>query len=109
MSTKSMNRSTATRSAALAALGAWAFALAGCSGADGGTSRVPPPDPDYPPGPGTGAAVPVTTAESIVAYFTSVTLARYDARDIVSPGFHEGLAAVRVGDYKTGKWGFIKK
>ena len=88
MSTKSMNRSTANRSAALAALGAWALALAGCSGADGGTSRIPPPDPDYPPGPGTGAAVPVTTASSIVAYFTSVTLPS-DGRTVVKLYLHD--------------------
>ncbi|MBK7416012.1 MAG: WG repeat-containing protein [Dechloromonas sp.] len=27
-----------------------------------------------------------------------------DTRD-----FHEGLAAVRIGDEKTGKWGFISR
>ena len=35
--------------------------------------------------------------------------AQYDAHDIIAKGFREGLAAVRIGDYRTGKWGFIKK
>ena len=46
----------------LAGLGALAIGLAGCSGDNGPDDTSTPPDPVFPPGPGTGAAIPITSA-----------------------------------------------
>jgi OmcA/MtrC family decaheme c-type cytochrome len=58
----------------LAGLGALSLGLAACSGDNGpgGTSNEPPPV--FPPGPGSGAPIPVTSAKVIVASITRVTM-----------------------------------
>ncbi len=58
----------------LAGLGACAIGLAGCSGDNGPDDTSTPPDPVFPPGPGTGAAIPITSATTIVASITRVTM-----------------------------------
>jgi len=58
----------------LAGLGAVAIGLAGCSGDEGPKDTSTPPDPVFPPGPGSGAAIPITSAKTIVASITRVTM-----------------------------------
>ena len=76
MSTKRMNRISRAQGFLLAGLGALAIGLAGCSGDEGSSSpTTPPPDPVFPPGPGSGAAIPISTAHgSIVGSITRVTM-----------------------------------
>lgn len=82
MSTKRMNRISRLQGCLLAGLGALALGLAGCSGDEGSRSTATPPDPVFPPGPGSGAAIPVTTAKSIVGSITRVTVPE-DGRPVV--------------------------
>ncbi|HQR24496.1 MAG TPA: hypothetical protein PK163_06890, partial [Steroidobacteraceae bacterium] len=81
-------RISMARASMLAGLGALAVALAGCSGASGGTSHIPPPDPSPPPGPGTGAPVAITTAQTIVGYITEVTIPA-DGKPVVDLYLHD--------------------
>ena len=74
MSTKRKNRISPVQGFLLASLGAFAIGLAGCSGDNGPNDTSTPPDPVFPPGPGTGAAVPITSAKTIVASITRVTM-----------------------------------
>jgi len=74
MSMKSKNRIPRAQRFLLAGLGALALGLAGCSGDNGHVDSAPPPVPDPPPGPGTGAPIPITTASTIVASITKVTI-----------------------------------
>jgi OmcA/MtrC family decaheme c-type cytochrome len=82
MLTNSKYRTSRARHFALAGLGAIALVLAGCSGSSGSSHPVTPPDPVVPPGPGSGAAIPVTSAKTIVASITRVT-APDDGRPVV--------------------------
>jgi len=74
MSTQRKDRMSRLQGFLLASLGACAIGLAGCSGDTGPGNNVTPPDPVFPPGPGSGAAIPVTAAKSIVASITRVTM-----------------------------------
>ena len=82
MSTKRMNRISRVQGFLLAGLGALALGLAGCTGDEGSRSTTTPPDPVFPPGPGSGTAIPITTAQSIVASITRVTVPE-DGRPVV--------------------------
>jgi OmcA/MtrC family decaheme c-type cytochrome len=82
MPTKRMDRNSLLRGLLLASLGALAIGLAGCSGDNGSGSNTTPPDPVFPPGPGSGAAIPVTSAKTIVASITRVTVPE-DGKPIV--------------------------
>ena len=72
MSTKRTFRSSLARGCLLAGLSA--LALAGCTGDNGPNDNTSPPDPVFPPGPGSGAAIPITSATTIVASITRVTM-----------------------------------
>jgi OmcA/MtrC family decaheme c-type cytochrome len=74
MSTKRKDRYSRLQGYLLASLGAFALGLAGCSGDNGPNDTTTPPDPVFPPGPGTGAAIPITSATTIVASITRVTM-----------------------------------
>jgi OmcA/MtrC family decaheme c-type cytochrome len=58
----------------IASLGLAAFALGGCSGDNESAIPPTPPDGEFPPQPGTGANVPITTATQIVASVQRVTV-----------------------------------
>jgi OmcA/MtrC family decaheme c-type cytochrome len=75
MTRKRKSRISRAQGFLLASLGVIAFALAGCSGDSGNGKNPPGPEgPTGPPGPGTGAAIPVTAADSIVASVQKVTV-----------------------------------
>ena len=83
MSTKRLNRISRVQACLLAGLGALALGLAGCSGDEGSRPTTTPPDPVFPPGPGSGVAIPISTAhESIVGSITRVTVPA-DGRPVV--------------------------
>jgi OmcA/MtrC family decaheme c-type cytochrome len=74
MSTQRRNRVSLAQGLLLAGLGAVALGLAGCTG-DEQTAQPPtPPTPVFPPGPGTGAPLPISSAQVIVASITKVTV-----------------------------------
>ncbi|MCE3285715.1 MAG: hypothetical protein K0R70_1971, partial [Steroidobacteraceae bacterium] len=58
----------------IASLGLAAFGLGGCSGDNESASPPTSPDGEFPPQPGTGANVPITTATQIVATVQRVTV-----------------------------------
>ena len=58
----------------LAGLGIVALGLAGCGGENPSSSSTTTPPPVLPPGPGSGAPVPVTSAKNIVSSITKVTV-----------------------------------
>ena len=74
MSTQRNDRISRVQGFLFAGLGAFAIALAGCSGDNGPGDKTTPPDPVFPPGPGSGAAIPITSATTIVASITRVTV-----------------------------------
>ena len=74
MSTKRKNGTTLAQGLLLASLGVFALGLAGCSGDEGKQAKAEQPDPVWPPGPGSGVAIPVTSAKTIVASITRVTV-----------------------------------
>lgn len=62
------------RALLLTGLGALALGLGGCSGDNETVAQPEPPTGEFPPQPGTGANVPVTTAKTIVASIQRVTV-----------------------------------
>jgi OmcA/MtrC family decaheme c-type cytochrome len=73
MSTQRRTTVSLAQGLLLAGLGALALGLGGCTGDEKSTQPPPPPEPVLPPGPGTGAPLPITSAKVIVASITKVT------------------------------------
>jgi OmcA/MtrC family decaheme c-type cytochrome len=82
MTTKSKNRISLAQRFLLAGLGTIALGLAGCSGSSDSSDATTPPEPTYPPGPGSGAPIPITSAKTIVASITRVSVPD-DGRPVV--------------------------
>jgi OmcA/MtrC family decaheme c-type cytochrome len=87
----------------LASCGLLALGLAGCSGKDGNPPSTDTPEPVWPPGPGSGVAIPVTNARTIVASITRVTVPE-DGKPVVEFYLRDeqnyslsGLPAANVG------------
>ena len=75
MTTKPMFGRSLARALLLASFGAAVLGLGGCSGSEPDTTQPPePPVEPFPPQPGTGAPIPVTSATDIVAAIQRVTV-----------------------------------
>ena len=74
MTTMPTNRLALVPAMLLAGLGLCGLVLTGCGGEEGRTQGPPTPGGEFPPQPGTGAPIPVTSAAEIVATIQRVTV-----------------------------------
>lgn len=82
MTMKRNNGTSLTQALLLTGLGAVALGLGGCSGDNETVAAPEPPTGEFPPQPGTGAGVPITSAKTIVSSIQRVTVPE-DGRPVV--------------------------
>ncbi|HET9695094.1 MAG TPA: OmcA/MtrC family decaheme c-type cytochrome, partial [Steroidobacteraceae bacterium] len=74
MTTMRTQRIALVHTVLLASVGLFGLGLAGCSGDEGKQAQPPTSGGEFPPQPGTGAPIPVTSASEIVASIQRVTV-----------------------------------